>query len=161
MTATKQPLRFDLPGAYGARRTRSGEWSKRAVQERVTDWIRRLNRLFDVLDAWVAGIPGATARREKVVQVPEYMMRKVHLPPRELPTYTVLLGKRRVSFESSDIWIIGANGRISVRTNNGLHHLVDLGGHDGHASDWQLMDLRVREMMRPFDRVALLELLRE
>jgi hypothetical protein len=91
------------------------------------------------------------------------MMQEHGVAPRDVPTYTVSRenGKNLVVFTPSVIWIIGANGRVDVKTSTRRHILVDLGGTEGKPSRWRLVDLNARGMLRPLNRQTFLALLKE
>lgn len=151
----------DLAAVLDEGGTASGKWSKRSVQDRVSDWIQRLNVLYEKLDLWIANYPDAKVRKGSLTQLIENLMTEHSVAPRQVPTYTILRGKKRIAFVPSAIWLIGANGRVNVSTNTKQHMLVDLGGCEGKASNWQLVDTSTRTMLRAFNRAAFVDLLEE
>jgi hypothetical protein len=135
--------------------------TKSQVEARVRDWIRRLNELYARLDKWMPNDPAAKVRKEHLVQVIEPLMSQFRVAPHRVPTYTVLIGRRRIAFVPSALWVIGANGRVNVSTNARQHILVDLGGQASKESDWQLVLPDDRTSLNPFNRQAFLSLLEE
>src|SRR5437764_987893 len=130
------------------------------VAERIDDWVGRLNRLYDKLDEWLASIPHDRVRRETLKQPVEPPMRRVKVAPRDVPTYTILKGNKRVTFVPSALWVPGANGRVNVTTNAKQHVLVDRGaGRNG--SSWQLVVDNLERPLVPFSKTQLLRLLAE
>ena len=130
------------------------------VRARVTDWIRRLEGLYDQLDEWVRGLPDTTVERGELTQLIEHLMEEFNVRPRKVPTYTIFRSKRRrVSFVPSVIWIVGANGRVNITTNTEQYTLVDLGGKNGEPSNWQLVVANASKPLAPFDQAKFLELL--
>src|SRR5439155_20891552 len=101
--------------------------SPQQVTDRIDDWISRLDGLYDMLDEWMASIPHDRVERGTLRQTIEPYMRQFDVPPRELPTYTIFQGQKRIEFAPSVLWVAGANGRVNVTTNVKQHILVDRG----------------------------------
>lgn len=135
--------------------------TKGEVEARVRDWIRRLEELYGRLDKWLPRDSEAQVRKEHLAQVVEPPMSQFKVAPHRIPTYTVLIGKRRISFVPSALWVVGANGRVNVSTNVRQHMLIDIGGKDGKESDWQLVLPDDRDSLRAFNRQAFIALLEE
>ena len=130
------------------------------VVARTDDWVSRLNRLYEKLDAWLVSIPHDGVRRETLKQPVEPPMRQVKVSARGVPTYTILRGKHRVSFVPSALWLPGANGRVNVTTNTKQHVLVDRGaGQNG--SNWQLVVDDFNRTLVPFTKAQFVRLLAE
>src|SRR5438034_8630343 len=108
------------------------------VRERIDDWLVRLDRLYNVLDKWLTSIPHDRVLRGTLKQTIEPFMRQFKIPARDVPTYTILKGKRRIAFVPSALWVAGANGRINITTNEKQHILVDR-GDSRHGSRWRLV----------------------
>ena len=75
--------------------------SPQQVTDRIDDWISRLNGLYDTLDDWMASIPHDRVERGTLRQTIEPYMRQFDVPPRELPTYTIFQGQKRIEFAPS------------------------------------------------------------
>ena len=84
--------------------------SRASVVAKVTDWIHRLNALYDQMDEWCEGIEDVETERGFQLQLPEYWMEKFRVAPRKVPTYTIFRDQRRkkVKFVPSFLWIVGA-----------------------------------------------------
>ena len=134
--------------------------SPQDVAARIDDWVGRLNRLYDKLDEWLVSIPHDRVRRATPKQPVEPTMRRANVPPRDVPTYTILRGTHRIAFVPSALWLPGANGRVNVTTNAKQHVLVDR-GTGGNGSKWQLVIDDVDRPLVPFTRSQLLRLLAE
>jgi hypothetical protein len=134
--------------------------SLQSISERIDDWVSRLNRLYDTLDDWLASIPHDRVKRGTLLQAIEPFMRQVNIAPRELPTYTILQGKKRIAFVPSALWVAGANGRVNVTTNVKQHILVDRGDSE-QGSKWQLVVDDFKRLLVPFNRSQLLRLVAE
>ncbi|MCY3022656.1 MAG: hypothetical protein NTW87_27065 [Planctomycetota bacterium] len=131
---------------------------KRDIRQRVSDWVSRLTKLYAQLDVWLRDVPGAQVLRGDVEQINEEVMQQFGVRPQQVPTYTVVKGKRRVSFVPSSLWIIRANGRVNITTNKNQYMLLDMGGADGQPSDWQLVTWSLKRPTAPFDRERFLAL---
>jgi hypothetical protein len=132
------------------------------VKDRVTDWVKRLDKLYAQLDVWVQGVPDVRVERNSVQQVIEPLMERFAVPPRDVPTYTVFVDKKyRIAFVPSVVWIVGANGRVNITTNVRQHSLVDVGGENGAPSRWHLVGHDWDKPLIPFDHEAFLKLLQE
>ena len=126
--------------------------NKQNVERRVDDWIRRLNGLFDDIEQWRAGLPEETTSQPgNVTQRLEDPMKDSGVEPRELPTYTILFGKRRISFVPSALWIIGANGRVNITADGKQYMLVDLGGATDQPSNWNVVTSQLKHIHVPFN----------
>lgn len=135
--------------------------TKSHVEARLRDWIRRLNELYAQLDKWLPAELATGVQKEHLSQVIEPLMSQFKVAPHQMPTYTVLVGKGRLAFVPSALWVVGANGRVNVSTNTRQHMLVDLGGQAGKDSNWQLVLPDDRKSLKPFNREAFLSLLKE
>jgi len=135
--------------------------TKASVDARVRDWMRRLNALYSQLDQWLPDRSNLRVIKEPLNQVIEPLMSQFKVPPRQIPTYTILIGKVRIAFVPSALWIVGANGRVNITTNRRQHILVDVGDETENASNWQLVIPNDRASLKPFDKVAFDALLEE
>ena len=130
------------------------------VKQQVEDWIVRLNQLYDKIDRWLVTIPHDRTRRETLKQSLEPRMREFHVPARDVPTYTIFKGNRRISFVPSALWVPGTNGRINLTTIAKQHILVDR-SHGENGSNWQLVTDNFTRPLIPFNKAQLLKLLSE
>src|SRR5579864_2286044 len=107
------------------------------VLDCIDDLELRLRRLYDTLDQWMESIPHDRIERGRQRQTVEPLMRQLHIAPRDLPTYTIYQGKKRIAFIPAALWVVGTNGRVNVTTNKKQHSLVDRGDQE-QGSKWQL-----------------------
>lgn len=131
------------------------------VENRIAEWVSRLDSLFDQVQEWAGDQSAWQAERSLVRQQEEELMRSHRIPPRQVPFLTLWADNKRhrVSFVPSALWIIGADGRVNVTTNKHQFILVDRrNGHDG-CSDWQILSADLRRSSSPFNRHALLSIL--
>jgi hypothetical protein len=130
------------------------------VADRINDWVSRLNSLYEMLDGWMESIPHDRLVRGTSLQVVEKLMRLSNIPPRDLPTYTILQSKKRIEFIPGALWVVGANGRVNVTTSLKQHILVDRGDSE-HGSKWQLVVDDFRRLLVPFNKTQLFRLVAE
>ena len=134
--------------------TQPGLLTKQAVVERVADWIERLNTLFEMIEAWAeedGRLPESI--RGTIVQRNEPLLDRFHVRPHKLPTLTFLVGRHRLAFVPSALWVVGANGRVNISLNGEMFTLYDMGENHGKSSDWKIISLKSTEP-RKFDRKA-------
>jgi hypothetical protein len=112
------------------------------VVERVDDWARRIDTLYEKITEWAAK-QGLRTERKRTVTMAEELMERFAVPDRELPVLDVLSGEEPVaSFVPRGLWIIGANGRIDIITSSGFRFLTDQGRNG--APNWVVIDSQDR-----------------
>jgi hypothetical protein len=131
-----------------------------SVKARIEDWVKRLNALFESLDEWTAGVPEARVERNHMQQQIEGSMEQFSVKAQNVPTFTIFIGKNRIAFVPSALWISGANGRVNVTTNYRQYALVDL-SQVGKPSDWKLVLASPRTQLAPFNEELFLKILAE
>lgn len=119
---------------------------------RVDNWIYRLNKLFDNIESWLN--KDYEIIRSQVQQRPEELLAKYVIPLREVPTLTIIDGRKRVGFVPSALWVIGANGRVNITTNTLNYMLIDFSVGNTRESDW-----RVVQKSNPLQNKSLSEIL--
>src|SRR5215210_1829030 len=108
------------------------------VSARIDEWVDRLNELYDKIEDWMQTIPHDRTERDTLRQTIEPFMRQFQIPPRDVPTYTIFRGKKRIAFVPAALWVTGTNGRVNITTNEKQHILVDR-GDTGNGSKWELV----------------------
>ena len=91
------------------------------VQRRVDDWIRRLSSLYGELNA---SLPEGWSTESATLTLYEEPMRRFKVPPATLPA--LLFAHETgatANLEPQDLWVIGANGRLSL-TAGGHRYIV-------------------------------------
>ena len=74
------------------------ELAKEDIERRVGNWITRLNRLFDQIEGWRQNLPFKTSMLSgTILQRKEELMSKHGVTPKNVPTYTVIYKKKRLS----------------------------------------------------------------
>lgn len=133
--------------------------TKRRVEARIRDWRRRLEGLYAQIEGWVQQTGNRwSVERGTIQQRHEQMMRDFGVAPRQLPTLTIRCDRKGIVFVPSCLWIIGANGRVDVTVGATAYTLLDMGGEDGQASDWQLVNPDPKVVLEPFTRDAFLRI---
>jgi len=133
---------------------------KKDVEKTLTDWVKKLNRLFDQVEQWrLDYCPDAEVTRFEREQMMEPLISSARVRPRKVPFYTITRGKKRISFGPRSRWIAGANGRVNLTTNRTQLSLVDVGEDD--RSKWMLVTASVDRPLRPFDKKAFSKLVEE
>ena len=93
------------------------EVTKTRVEKRLTDWRRRLEELYSMIDRWLRDTPGTEGQRIMVPQIQEPLMRQFGVSSKKLPAYVIKKGARSIRFVPSALWIVGANGRVNISTD--------------------------------------------
>jgi hypothetical protein len=126
------------------------ELTRDHVQQRVDDWARRIEQLYDDIENWLPA--GWTARRGRAVTMQEEPMVKLGVETRELPTLELLRdGTVIVRLRPYGLWIIGANGWIDLVKGRELYLISD------HAKtfevpSWHIAPVTARRDSKRFDR---------
>lgn len=129
--------------------------NKKDVQDRIRDWIDRLNQLYQRVDDWREHLPDETqAETASIVQNTEGLMKEFRVKPRRIPSYAIRMGKEHVSFEPSALWVVGADGRVNITTKKHQYMLVDLRQSPSESSDWQLITPDINKIHVPFTESA-------
>lgn len=114
------------------------EINKEFIEERVNDWILRLNGIFSFVKKTLGNESEIQFYDEKTVIMNEELMQKYDVNPVELSILEIKKGNKLLaSFKPKGLWVIGANGRIDILTAKGSYILVDLEGKE-KPSDWQV-----------------------
>lgn len=94
------------------------------VRRRVDDWVARIGKLYAALQAWLP--PDCTATRSGTVPMHEELMQRFSLQTRRLPVLEVKRGGSTcATVKPHGLWIIGANGRLDLRTARGTFIIID------------------------------------
>jgi hypothetical protein len=126
---------------------------KAEVKKALTDWVDRLNRLFEQVDRWRRKhCPDAEVTRFEREQIMEPLISSANLKPRKVPFYALSRGKKRISFGPSSRWIAGANGRVNLSANRKQFSLVDVG--EGGKSEWMIVTTNIDRPLKPFNEEA-------
>lgn len=133
--------------------------TKTDVENRIEDWLERIDRLYAHLDEWVDHIPGMSSERGSVTHTKEHLMQKFGIAPPDVQTYGVFRSghgqrEKRLMLVPTALWIVGANGRIDVTTSKGQYMLVDAAGRDGTPSEWRLVHPTDRRPLVPLTKAA-------
>jgi hypothetical protein len=133
--------------------------SRSYVERRVEDWTKRVENLFQKI---LRELPrGWTARRSSVT-MDEELMRRHEVPPRELSRLS-LVGPSGASatIEPYGLWVVGANGRLDLRSAVGTFVIIDQADSDldNPKPRWMIAPLRDRSRARELSPEALAEAL--
>jgi hypothetical protein len=132
------------------------ELTREHVEQRVEDWARRIDALYDDVERW---LPAQwSAKHGDPVTMREEPMKKVGVPPRELPTLELARDNAvRIRLRPYGLWIIGANGRIDLVKGSELYLVVDH-SKTFEAPSWHISAATARREPKPFDAGALARL---
>lgn len=111
--------------------------NRQDVEDRVDDWLRRLDALFAEVRDW-AGRSGWTVSAAGTIPMREDMMDRAGVAERRQPMLRLEgEGGRYAWFKPKALWVIGANGRVDLYTSGGIAVLVDVAAAFAPA-DWRI-----------------------
>lgn len=131
--------------------------TKEHVQRRVDDWVSRIDSLYGAICGW---LPAEwTAQRRRWRTMDEAMMRAFGIGSIELPILDLVsVNGGRAVLEPRDLWIVGPNGRLALRTTADHFVIVDEAPAFEHPC-WRIAPLRDRYARLPLDRTTFLHAL--
>ena len=112
------------------------------IQRRVDDWEARVNGLYASIREWLP--KGWDARPGRPVVMLETMMRKFGIAAKNIPTLELFDQTGNiVELEPRVLWIIGSNGRISLRRGSQIY-LIDDRAENFEQPEWQAVHIEHR-----------------
>ncbi len=125
----------------------SGELDKAHVERRVNDWQSRLLALYADLCAWLP--PRLTPDTKSTVDMNEQLMKKFGVAATKLPILNIFDKQKRIARLVPDgLWIIGANGRLDLFTEDRQAIVVDRADNFEHP-DWRIAPAAKRRDEKP------------
>lgn len=138
-------------------KTTEGVFERRRVVDEVDDWVRRLDRLYADVCAWLAAREGFRCEQTRTVTMSDEMMQKFAVMDRPLPILDVShLGDVVASFVPRGLWLIGAWGRVDIITRDRTSILLAI--KQAERFEWLLTSSEDRRQKRPFDQSVVLDL---
>ncbi|WP_156332440.1 hypothetical protein [Rhodopseudomonas sp. AAP120] len=132
-------------------------FDRAAIENRVTDWVKRIDNLYASIAAWSAGL-GVTIDRSRTIRMSEELMQDYAVPDRDLSILDLSKnGKATLSFVPVGLWIFGSNGRIDIISNRGTTLLLDL-ARPLDPPNWCILKDRVERSFEPWGKAAFLEI---
>jgi hypothetical protein len=122
---------------------------KQHIEQRISEWIHRLNTLYDMVTSWVP-TGEFDVLRQTILQREEELMQRYHIAQKDIPILTFLKKKHRVSFVPSALWIIGADGWVNITVDTTQYCLIDMRSNHAGASNWHLVVDDIKKGTVPF-----------
>ncbi|MEI6984877.1 MAG: hypothetical protein WCK65_02015 [Rhodospirillaceae bacterium] len=98
--------------------------TKEEVLAQLDDWRQRLHKLYVDIISWLPVDQGYESEIRDVM-IHEGQMRKADVPPQPVPELVVRrMNESVLTFTPKTCWIIGANGRVRLRTATTFHKLT-------------------------------------
>lgn len=120
------------------------------IEQRVEDWVKRINDLFFEIENWAKRIAGLRSERVRSVTMSEEMMQSFAVPDQKLTVLDIVRGETTViSIVPFALWTVGYNGRLDVIGPDKQWMLVD-DAENFAPPKWHLVDLPTRKL-RPFN----------
>jgi len=134
---------------------------KQHIEDRVNDWVKRLDSLYTFVEKALVHLDGVRCQRNRNITMYEDLMQKNDVSPQQLPILDIYKNENIVvSFKPIGLWVIGANGRIDILSKNGVHLLVDKADY-GQTAEWNLFFPQNRQSAHPFDSSFILKLVNQ
>ncbi len=133
------------------------------VQRRVGDWLERLQKLRDEIDAWLKRpeFNRLVIEDREPETMNEELMQRFDVSPQKMPVYEIKSGSQRVMrVQPKGLWIIGANGRVDLITKTSASILADQSEPLSGSSNWQIYNSKSRKSAVPLTEDNFLELVR-
>lgn len=133
------------------------------LEDRINDWVCRLNDLYSMLEVWAKdyNIGEIQISRKDVPQAREELMQQFDVEPRNIPAIILSSETNRVSIIPMGLWVIGANGRLNIKTNQNHYILIDVGGKDSAPSEWVLVSPVKRSQRIQLNKPTLTKLIKD
>lgn len=127
------------------------------VVRRVEDWQRRIDGLYDSMEAWLPS--GWQASRVRTVTMNSDFMQHFGVKPRQIPVLDIVSPNGNKAFvEPRALWVIGINGRLDLYS--GDRHFVIADHAEIFAPPaWKIADFKDRSRLRDLDRDSFLHAL--
>lgn len=120
------------------------------VKRRVDDWSKRITDLFAKLSNWLP--TGYSQIRSRTVLMHEELMTKFGVSPCMLPILDISRDDKLVaSVEPRGLWIIGANGRLDLKSERGHFVIVDVASAF-KAPSWKVAPFQKRQSLLNLNR---------
>lgn len=99
--------------------------SRDEVEARYVDWRERVDQLMNRLAEWARDAGGEVARSDLPPKA-EDLLSKYAVAPVSLPKLEITINGAFAKVEPFGLWVIGANGRVDIKTRRGVFKLVDV-----------------------------------
>ncbi len=120
------------------------------VNQRVEDWLKRLDDLFAQIKVW-ASANGWTVADGGASPMRGELMERTGVKQREQPSlYVRNAGGADIWIRPKGLWVIGANGRVDVYAGNKVYTLVDV-ADPLQTPQWVLHRVGMGTRGEPFD----------
>ncbi|MGO8882042.1 MAG: hypothetical protein ACLPVO_19695 [Desulfomonilaceae bacterium] len=132
---------------------------KSYIERRVKEWKKRLESLYALVEKSLADLNGVRCEKKQHVTMYEGLMQSNDVSPKKLPVLDIYKNKMMVaSFKPIGLWVVGANGRIDILTENGAYILVDKADY-GQEPEWNVFPPQNRQSRFLLDSSFIRELI--
>lgn len=96
------------------------------VQDRVVDWVKRVDNLYMTIKDWLHPIEGCRVVEHQDATMYEELMHRFGLRPQAMPTLDIYQDDELIArMKPIGLWIIGANGRVDLMSRHGGAQIID------------------------------------
>lgn len=122
------------------------------IENRVNDWLERLETLRSQMSDWTHSeeFSDVSIVDQAPAIMSEDMMRRFDVDPREMPVFELRTQSQRVMrFQPKGLWIVGANGRVDLITKSAAPMLVDQSAPFSRPAKWVIYDSKTQSKPVP------------
>ena len=117
------------------------------VRQRVANWKRRIEALYTLIEGWLPAV-WQSVRSPALMPMLEDMMRSARVPQQQLDELRLFGPDGRITvLTPRALWIIGANGRLDLRSDGRPYVIVDTAENSSRQNG---AFLRCMDAMRAF-----------
>ena len=128
------------------------EINKQYIENRVHDWVNRLNSLYTFIENSLSNNKHIAFKRNRLMIMNEEMMHKYDVRPEKISLLDIYKDNKIVAtLKPIGLWVIGANGRVDILTDSGAYIVVDIARNDQEEPYWQVYTPKNRKKSSHLD----------
>lgn len=134
--------------------------TKQHIELRVQDWVDRINSLYELIREALSAKADISICTPHSIDMHEELMQQFNVPSVELPVLNIKKNNQVVvTVKPVGLWVIGANGRVDLLSEQGSYILVDQAAH-GAKPNWKVFSPDNREKSEKFDHAFIKKMVR-
>ncbi len=131
---------------------------KSYIEKRVKDWKDRLNSLYLLVEDILSAKKNIECKKTRQTTMYEELMQKYDIESEDIPILDIYKDKVIIAiFKPVGLWVIGANGRIDILTEEGAYILADT-AEKGKKPEWKVFTPKNRKSGKNLDSSLILDL---
>ena len=126
--------------------------TQKSVEGKAVKWQKRIGHLYSYVKDQLSDVTDIQFSLTRSLTMYEDLMRRNDVEPLELPILDVFVsGELKATFKPVGLWVVGANGRVDVLTNNGAYILTGTSDELSESS-WEIYTPNKRKIKKSLDR---------